>query len=111
MIVKLCEATSLPEEGQLKAFRRGDLEVCVARAKGLFAFDNRCPHQGAPLSAGRLHRTSIICPYHAWQFDIVTGQPAVSGDPCLKVFEVRQYGSEAFIKLPRAQSPRHTKPE
>jgi nitrite reductase/ring-hydroxylating ferredoxin subunit len=46
--------------------------------------------------------TSIICPYHAWQFDIATGQPAVSSDPCLILFEVRQFSSEVFIKLPDA---------
>jgi nitrite reductase (NADH) small subunit len=102
MIVKLCEAPSLPEEGGLRAFRRGDTDVCVARANGLFAFENRCPHQGAPLSAGQLVGTSIICPYHAWQFDIATGQPAVSSDPCLILFEVRQFSSEVFIKLPDA---------
>jgi nitrite reductase/ring-hydroxylating ferredoxin subunit len=72
MIVKLCEAPSLPEEGGLRAFRRGDTDVCVARANGLFAFENRCPHQ------------------------------AVSSDPCLILFEVRQFSSEVFIKLPDA---------
>ena len=55
-----------------------------------FALNNRCPHRGGSLCAGRQtalvqssepgeYRTSrkgeiIRCPWHSWEFDIRTGQ-------------------------------------
>ena len=55
-----------------------------------FALRNRCPHQGGPLCDGRLagfvtsprpgeYRYTrpgevVRCPWHAWEFDIRTGQ-------------------------------------
>ena len=106
MIVKLCDVAALPEEGCLKAFQGRGLEICVARTRGLFAFDNRCPHQNAPLSAGTLEGSTVVCPYHAWRFDAGTGEAEVAGDPPLQCFEIRQYGTEVFVALPdKADAP------
>jgi phenylpropionate dioxygenase-like ring-hydroxylating dioxygenase large terminal subunit len=30
---------------------------------------DRCPHRGAPLSAGRVTDGAIACPYHGWRFN------------------------------------------
>ena len=55
-----------------------------------FALKNVCPHRGAPLCQGSLHATHrpsdifefhpdltgriLRCPWHGWEFDIVTGK-------------------------------------
>ncbi|WP_395139010.1 Rieske (2Fe-2S) protein [Armatimonas sp.] len=55
-----------------------------------FAIKNICPHQGAPLCQGSVHGTHrpspvftyrpdlqgrvLRCPWHGWEFDIVTGK-------------------------------------
>ncbi len=55
-----------------------------------FALKNICPHQGAPLCQGTIHGTHrpgpvftyrpdlhgrvLRCPWHGWEFDIVTGK-------------------------------------
>ena len=55
-----------------------------------FALKNVCPHQGAPLCQGSVHTTHrpgdvfefrpdlagriLRCPWHGWEFDIVTGK-------------------------------------
>ena len=55
-----------------------------------FAIKNICPHQGAPLCKGSIHGTHrpgpvftyrpdlqgrvLRCPWHGWEFDIVTGK-------------------------------------
>jgi nitrite reductase (NADH) small subunit len=101
MIVKLCNSSDLPEDGTLKAFRGGEFDICVARCDGTtYAFANRCPHQGAPLSAGELDNCIVICPYHAWRFSVVTGEPEKEGDPALVRYEVRELRDEVFIQLP-----------
>ncbi|MGI3784081.1 MAG: Rieske (2Fe-2S) protein [Janthinobacterium lividum] len=56
----------------------------------LFAVSNRCPHRGAPLSAGTVGGTLVSsaphafvygrdarvlrCPWHGWEFDLETGR-------------------------------------
>jgi NAD(P)H-dependent nitrite reductase small subunit len=39
-----------------------------------FALDDTCPHQGASLATGTLHEGRVICPLHAWVFDLRSGQ-------------------------------------
>jgi nitrite reductase/ring-hydroxylating ferredoxin subunit len=110
VIVKLCNADQLPATGSLRSFRGKDgQEICVARVSGepgrLFAFDNHCPHQHAPLSAGHLEGCKVVCPYHAWRFDVTTGRGEHAADPDLIRYEIRQYEDEVFIQLPDQAQP------
>jgi nitrite reductase (NADH) small subunit len=104
MIVKLCSASELPEPGELRSFRGRGLELCVARTvdrpEQLFVFDNRCPHQNAPLSAGCLDGNKVVCPYHAWRFDVATGAPDIAEDPPLTTYEARQYDGDVYVRVP-----------
>ena len=64
------------EAGQMREFVVDDVEIVVVNLDGAFhAFANRCPHQGGPLSKGRLEDGVMICPWHLWRFDAVTGRP------------------------------------
>jgi nitrite reductase/ring-hydroxylating ferredoxin subunit len=40
----------------------------------LYAMDGTCPHRGAPLAHGALHEHTVVCPWHAWEFDCRTGE-------------------------------------
>ena len=45
-------------------------DVVVFRVEdSLSALSDRCPHRNVPLSAGRVVRDCIQCPYHGWRFD------------------------------------------
>lgn len=91
----------------MKAFRGGKFEICVARCDGeTVAFDNKCPHQSAPLSGGVLDGCKVVCPYHAWRFDVRSGEPEIAGDPPLVLYEIRQYEDEVFIQLPSCGAAR-----
>jgi nitrite reductase (NADH) small subunit len=46
-----------------------------------------CPHKGGPLADGLVGGTTLICPLHAWKFDLATGQ-ALFGDCGLKTYPV-----------------------
>lgn len=35
------------------------------------ALENRCAHRNAPLSAGKIEKNCIVCPYHGWKYDAV----------------------------------------
>lgn len=40
----------------------------------LFATVNACPHAGGQLGEGDLEGHTITCPFHAFQYDVRTGQ-------------------------------------
>jgi nitrite reductase/ring-hydroxylating ferredoxin subunit len=40
----------------------------------IFAVDNRCPHDGAPLAEGSVDGTTLICPWHGAEFDLTCGK-------------------------------------
>lgn len=53
-----------------------------------FSVDDACSHRGASLSIGKLKNNSIICPYHAYEFDhngtltSVPGLENFTNSPC-----------------------------
>ncbi len=50
-------------------------EILLARVGGnYYAIDNRCPHMGGDLSAGKLEGTVITCPRHGSQFELSDGK-------------------------------------
>ena len=109
MIRKLCMASQLPAEGQLKAFVDGHalepLALCVGVVDGRpYAIDNACPHARASLAGGDLCDFAVTCPVHGWQWNIVTGEPLRPGDPAVQTYEVRVYGAEAFVRIPHRQA-------
>lgn len=53
----------------------GERRVLVLRTEsGVFAFEDRCPHLGLPLSKGTLEGQTLTCFAHQFQFDAETGE-------------------------------------
>ena len=49
--------------------------------KGVYACNNRCPHEGYPLKEGSLSEGCILtCNWHNWKFDLESGETLVGGD-------------------------------
>lgn len=56
-----------------------DRIVALFNVDGAFyALDGICPHQGGPLGCGELAGMVVTCPWHGWQFDVVTGANRLS---------------------------------
>lgn len=70
-------------EGDIKITQLGARKVCVVRAgEDVFAFEQQCPHRGAALKDGHINgQGEVICPLHAYRFDLKTGRLA-SGGSC-----------------------------
>ena len=62
--------------GEGRAYIVNDLTLAVFRQRDgrLFAIDNACPHRGGPLADGVIGAGKVICPLHAWKFDLETGR-------------------------------------
>lgn len=74
--------------------------IALANVGGKFyAINNVCLHRGGPLGQGSLESKNVICPWHAWQYDVTTGRmlqnPAVGVD-CYPT-EVR--GQDVFVEV------------
>jgi nitrite reductase/ring-hydroxylating ferredoxin subunit len=75
-------------------------DIVVGNVGGkLHAISNKCTHRGGPLDEGELEGTTITCPWHGGQFDLMTGK--VLGPPPMKdevAFDVRIEGSDVLLK-------------
>jgi nitrite reductase (NADH) small subunit len=86
--------------GTIKDFQVEGKPVAVANVDGkFFAISNTCLHRGGPLGQGPLEGKIVTCPWHGWEYDVMTGKinqnPAVGVD-CYPV-EIR--GEEIFVNV------------
>ena len=70
--VKVAQLSKLPPGSVMEALV-GDGTYAICNAGGeVHALDGICPHAGGPLGQGALHGTTLVCPWHAWEFDCRT---------------------------------------
>ena len=63
--------------------KEGKKQIFVLQLGGqIFALDNRCPHEGYPLSQGTFDNKSCVltCNWHNWKFDLKTGKCTLGSD-------------------------------
>jgi nitrite reductase/ring-hydroxylating ferredoxin subunit len=92
--------------GSVMEVQVGDGTYAVCNAGGeIHALDGICPHAGGPLGQGALHGTTLVCPWHAWEFDCrppVTTPGANEMDDGFLVarFPVKIDGDDIFVDIP-----------
>ena len=66
---------------------------------GVRACDNRCPHEGYPLSEGSVSEDcTLTCNWHNWKFDLDTGDNLYGGDR-LRTYPIEIRKSEIWIDI------------
>jgi nitrite reductase (NADH) small subunit len=80
----------------------GDGTYAVCNAGGeihaeVYALDGICPHSGGPLGQGALHGTTLVCPWHAWEFDC---RAEVDDGFTVAKFQVKIDGDDILIDVP-----------
>lgn len=112
-----CHVERLRSPGQYVAGEAGGMPVVVVRGGdgALRAFYNVCRHRAHELVTGEGTTRSLVCPYHAWTYDL-TG--ALIGarhtrdlvdfelsDHCLMAVQVEEFAGFVFVNLdPEAAS-------
>jgi nitrite reductase/ring-hydroxylating ferredoxin subunit len=101
------ELDEIPDKGR-KLIKYNEKEIGIFRLDGkVFAWENRCAHQGGPVCQGRLfpkvlqtlgeNQTTenmrysddelhIVCPWHGYEYNVRTGRN--SGHPNLRLRQV-----------------------
>ena len=78
----------------------GKTEICLSRtATGLYAMENKCPHEFKPLHKGSCtDEDELICPYHRHKIDLRTGQnKSHAGCGKADVFEIEQNEKGIYV--------------
>lgn len=65
----------------------------------LYAMDNACAHRGGPLGEGDLEGRLVVCPWHAWRWDVTTGRNANNPAVTMACYPVRVEPDGIFVDL------------
>ena len=85
----------------MSGLRDQPLAIFRLRTGEVFATQATCPHKGGPLADGIVGAGKVICPLHAYKFELATGRPLGSDCPALKTYPVRlHYHRDMVVTLP-----------
>ncbi len=100
--LRLCHIDELPL-GLGRAFEVSGRTLALFRTRGgkVFAVDNECPHKKGPLAEGMLAGESVVCPLHAFRFDMTSGECDQPNICPLKTYPVELRNNEVFVQIPQ----------
>jgi nitrite reductase (NADH) small subunit len=98
--VKIGSVSQIPAGSVASTVIGGD-SYAVCHVDGqIHVLDGICPHAGGPLGQGALHGTTLVCPWHAWEYDCTTGMCTFSDEFSVTKFPVTISGDDILIDIP-----------
>jgi len=86
--------------GQVVEVRVGPRWIALCNVDGVIhAMNGACPHMGGALAQGALHGSTLVCPWHAWEFDCTTGVNIGTGRKQQKTYDVQVDGDAILVDL------------
>ncbi|MEE9209981.1 MAG: Rieske 2Fe-2S domain-containing protein, partial [Kiloniellales bacterium] len=96
---KAIACDKLAEKGKAVVRRGGKQIALFDTPTGIFACNNRCPHEGYPLREGTLDGSCILtCNWHNWKFDLRTGENQYGGDH-VRIYPVELRRGDVWIDI------------
>lgn len=101
--VAVADLATLRERGVM-VVKQGRKQIALFYRDGaVHACNNRCPHEGYPLSEGVLSAGSgdaclLTCNWHNWKFDLDSGETLVGGDR-LRRYPVKLADGQVWLDL------------
>jgi nitrite reductase/ring-hydroxylating ferredoxin subunit len=87
------------KDGGAKSFAYLDKRIALFRTPGgIFASDNRCPHQGYALVRGDVKGGVLTCAWHNWKFELGTGICRHGGEN-IRTYPVQVRDGQVFIDI------------
>jgi NAD(P)H-dependent nitrite reductase small subunit len=78
----------------------GGHSIALFKSGGsIYAIDNICPHRGGPLGEGYLEEGVVTCPWHAWTFDVKTGECQSVPGISQKRYNVKIEGDDILVEV------------
>ena len=98
--VKVASLSSLPPGSVIQA-EVGEDSLAICNVDGeIHVLNGICPHAGGPLGQGALHGSTIVCPWHAWEYDCRTGVCEFNAKFKVDKFPVTVSGDDVLVDLP-----------
>ncbi len=87
------------KEGGARSFAYLDKRIALFRTpRGIFASDNRCPHQGYALVRGDVTDGVLTCAWHNWKFELGTGTCRYGGEN-IRTYPVQIRDGQVFVDV------------
>ena len=97
--IPIAKLSEIPA-GSAKIVELKNAEIALFRlGDAFFAISNVCPHQGGPLGEGKIEGDQVVCPWHAWRFNLKDGSSPLSPKLKLKTYPVKQDGDQLLISI------------
>jgi nitrite reductase (NADH) small subunit len=97
---KLTIQSELPFANQAKEFPCGAKTICIANVNGVYsAMDNVCLHRGGPLGQGMMEGGKVVCPWHGWQWDPVTGEAVQNPAAKVAVYTLKIENGDVLVEI------------
>lgn len=97
--VKMATMEELPPGSAKEVEYEGRIYALFNVDGALWAIDGICPHQGGPLAEGWVEGTTVVCPWHGWQFDLKTGTMPSGSRIKQMVYEVKVEGQDVLVAV------------
>jgi 3-phenylpropionate/trans-cinnamate dioxygenase ferredoxin subunit len=101
----LLDAQAQLKENFAQKWTVNNKTICLLLSNNvLYAFENKCPHNGASLIGAKCNQDiNIVCPLHRYAFSLVDGK-AVS-NPCgpLQVYKVVVENNGVFVEFEKSK--------
>ena len=96
----ICALDDIPRLGsRVVQAAAGDIALFRTADDRVFALDDRCPHQGGPLSQGIVAGLRVTCPLHGWLVKLDDGQAVAPDSGCVKRHEARVEAGQVWLRL------------
>ncbi|MBS7563343.1 Rieske (2Fe-2S) protein [Mucilaginibacter sp. Bleaf8] len=88
------------DESFIKKVKAGSQTVCLINNEGaLHAVSAKCPHAGADLSAGWCEQGKLVCPYHRYSYDLLTGRGSPGQNDYVSVYPVDSRDDGIYVEI------------
>lgn len=87
-----------PGEGREFVVNGTKLAVFHLRDGSVYATQAECPHRQGPLADGLTGNGIVVCPFHAWKFELATGLP-IFGECAIQTYPVHLENHELVVTL------------
>ena len=85
----------------LQQIQAGPLDIALSYADGKFgAICGKCLHDGGPLGEGTLENGCIVCPWHGWTFDRLSGRAVAETEAAaVASFRLKEENGDLYVAL------------
>jgi nitrite reductase (NADH) small subunit len=98
--IRLCSRAQAPAPGNVTEVEAGGKVFCLGNLDGdLHALNGICPHRGGPLGEGWVDGQSVVCPWHAWSFNLKTGKAEHPVQQQIRVYPLKVQGEDVLVEI------------